>query len=208
MKRKKRSPGWAKGKKTWKKERTTDPQVCTKCGELKPHDEFYIRERNLPRKECKACLKQKALDAHYEKTAAELRFKSIRARAKRFGVIFELAVEDVERLLAIPNCQSCGVEFSEGYSHKYESHSLEIDRRDNCKGYTPENCSAICRRCNTYKSDLTVEKVEQLLVYMNGDGALSQAKEVLMDGVTKTEGPTEKGQAGPRTPSCPLIDAA
>ena len=57
-------------------------------------------------------------------------------------------------------CYYCGIEekdfvpiWGKFYGGKTRGQKLEVDRRDNEKGYTLENCVLACSICNNAKSD-------------------------------------------------------
>jgi len=57
-------------------------------------------------------------------------------------------------------CYYCGIEekdfvpiWGEFYGGKTRGKKLEVDRKDNGKGYTLENCVLSCSICNNAKSD-------------------------------------------------------
>ena len=65
-------------------------------------------------------------------------------------------------------CACCGVAFnyaSEPSSERQRT-SPSIDRVDNTKGYVVGNTQIICWGCNTDKSHLTVERMEQFIAYI------------------------------------------
>jgi hypothetical protein len=72
----------------------------------------------------------------------------------------ELTVPDVCPILGIALFYTPG---------KMTDNSYSIDRIDNRKGYTKDNCRIISQGANRRKGDLTIEQVERLLAYMKGD---------------------------------------
>jgi hypothetical protein len=68
------------------------------------------------------------------------RFSSVRYRANKRGLDFDLTPEFIEKILNEP-CIYCLC---------YDV--PQLDRRDNLKGYTMNNVVPACKRCNTVKS--------------------------------------------------------
>lgn len=88
--------------------------------------------------------------------------RSARARAKKFGLKCTIEESDI----IIPElCPILGIklQISEG---KPTDHSPTLDRKDNSKGYTPDNICVISYRANRLKSDATAEELEAILDYM------------------------------------------
>lgn len=90
---------------------------------------------------------------------------SIRQRAKKKGLDFDLVHEDI----IIPDtCPVLGIKLhvSDG---KSSPNSPSIDRFDSTGGYTKDNVRIISHRANTIKSDATIEEIEKILKYMRSD---------------------------------------
>lgn len=68
------------------------------------------------------------------------RYRAVYTRAKAFAREFNLDVHDLDLILALP-CDYCGVSPS------------GIDRKDNSKGYTRDNITSCCQRCNSIKGN-------------------------------------------------------
>jgi len=89
---------------------------------------------------------------------------SARGRAKKFGFAFDDSLLS-ELLAGIPSaCPCCGTPFV--YAGRHHMRAPSIDRVDNADGYTLPNTRIICYRCNTLKSDASLEEVEAILAYM------------------------------------------
>lgn len=89
---------------------------------------------------------------------------SVRTRAKRAGITFDLTIND----LIIPGvCPVLGIPISFG-DMKGRSNSPSVDRFDNAKGYTKDNIRIISYRANHLKSDGTLAEMEKVLRYMRG----------------------------------------
>ena len=85
--------------------------------------------------------------AKYKKSASERKLD------------FDLSKEQFEKLIK-ENCFYCGLEPRENSKNKWYNGSIVangIDRVDNQKGYSVENCVPCCRQCNFAKRDLSIE---------------------------------------------------
>lgn len=88
-------------------------------------------------------------------------YNVLKKRANRRGIHFNLTYEQFFELYKVPDCHYCGgslnrKQSTEGYSRKlYTKGSSEysLDRKDNSKGYTLENCVPCCPKCNFTKRD-------------------------------------------------------
>lgn len=83
-----------------------------------------------------------------------------RNRAGKRGLAFDLTEDQI----VIPShCPVLGIELTwEGD----RANSPSLDRLDNSKGYTLENCRMISFRANSLKSDATLEEMQSIVRYM------------------------------------------
>ena len=99
---------------------------------------------------------------HRMRRASYLNFndKKSKERMNKRGLCHDLSFEDFVSLKEGP-CVYCGTE------HRYERLDKEtgmtwkyntIDRIDPNKGYTKENCVPCCHKCNSAKSDFTLQE--------------------------------------------------
>lgn len=77
-----------------------------------------------------------------------------KSRARSTGKDFTISESEFTHL-SKGHCFYCGIEFDKNYSGNLCN---GIDRYDNSKGYTEENCVPSCWICNRAKSDLTPEE--------------------------------------------------
>jgi hypothetical protein len=92
-------------------------------------------------------------------------FLSAKKRAKRKGLEFTIDKADV----VIPtHCPITGLEIviNKGRCGK---NSPSLDRIDNSKGYIPGNVAVISNHANHCKSNLSVEEINRLCRYVNGE---------------------------------------
>lgn len=74
-----------------------------------------------------------------------------RSACKSIGREFTLTDKDVQRLFDMESCQYCGKQ------------GKCIERMDNNKGYTNDNVTWSCVRCNTLKGDRTFEEFAKIM---------------------------------------------
>lgn len=121
------------------------------------------------------CLKIEKFLARTRKKFGESSFNMFVGRyketSKKRGLSFELSLDEF-RALTSSNCFYCGALPDKLYSHKrsYGAYAYNgIDRVDNDKGYTLDNCVPCCRICNFMKHSQTQEaflsKVKEIYMY-------------------------------------------
>ena len=87
-------------------------------------------------------------------------FGDYRRSAKKRNLPFELSKQEF-RILTKQFCWYCGLEPTNMFrDHGCRNFYLSngVDRVDNSKGYTWENCITACKTCNRMKSDLSGEQ--------------------------------------------------
>jgi len=117
------------------------------CGTIKP-----VKRRNLVAgaRSC-GCLARQAFGKKaklrpYESTYNTLRY----VNEGRYSV--DLSYEQFLSFVSIKNCHYCGRDIV-WREHISKSHGYNLDRKDNNKCYSVENCVVCCSRCNKGKSD-------------------------------------------------------
>lgn len=75
-------------------------------------------------------------------------------RAATKGMCFDLTIEWLDKKLALKHCEATGLPFKGAATDTF---GLTIDRKDSTKGYTQENCWAVCWIYNRAKLDGTHE---------------------------------------------------
>jgi hypothetical protein len=98
------------------------------------------------------------------KTWGRAAIVSIRQRAKRIGVECTITANDI----VVPEfCPVLGIRLQpalDGQRQKRASPS--VDRKDNSKGYTPDNIRVISYRANELKRDASILELEAVLADM------------------------------------------
>ena len=111
---------------------------------------------------CKNCKKLKSI-----KSGINIFYKEYIRNAKNRKYDFTLTFEDFE-ILIFQNCNYCDIEplnkskSTMSYIFKYNG----IDRKDNSKGYSLENCVTCCKYCNIAKKDNDMEDFIQWINHL------------------------------------------
>ena len=128
---------------------------CVQCGNAIRHEKSF-----------KYCSKECKEKAHYKRWGAtslerqkEYRqtprgrahhlYKSARQRAKKLRLEFDLTREWLEERLIYGRCEMSGLEFGYGVDARKHPYAPSLDRIDNDKGYTQDNCRVILWALNT-----------------------------------------------------------
>jgi len=125
---------------------------------------------------CKPCLIKYNPKAYLGEgvAATNLLFTRYRLGAKRRALVFQLTHAQFKTLIKL-NCKYCGTPALQILKYRtqasYEPPFLYngIDRIDNTKGYTQDNCVPCCEICNRAKSTLSLAQWHDWLhrVYLN-----------------------------------------
>lgn len=98
------------------------------------------------------------LTKKYNKTPKGL-YNHYNVKAKKREINFTLTREWFEEQMTKPEFNTCyysGVEFVNESNHPY---SRSLDRISSTKGYTADNVRWVCRKLNSWKSDLTLDEI-------------------------------------------------
>lgn len=139
-----------RGKEAERNERRKDTSNCYKCG--KRDIEFAKTKRGTPSRFCTDCYSkmrhvEDMRSRKVSKQTPEAYYEDYKRDAGRKKRIFELTLEEFRTIISKP-CAYCG--------HIEELEYNGVDRIDNSKGYSVDNCTAACKACNRMKSDHTV----------------------------------------------------
>jgi len=154
--------GYNRGGKAERENWPDGHRRCTKCDKILPFSEFHALKHSYyggVNTECKLCKKLRS-KGDYTKQSIESRlYNSAKNRAKKYGRIFSIGIEDV----VIPDsCPVFGTKFEVG---NYQT-CATLDRIDNSKGYEKGNICIISGRANRLKGDADVLDLELLLSWM------------------------------------------
>lgn len=109
---------------------------CTKCGILKPPEQFHVNKNSW----CKVCVNKNS--KKYFLTP-EGRYKYACGEARRRGLEWKISFQEHINLVS-NSCAYCNSELS-----KY---GIGLDRKNNNQGYIIENVVPCCVRCNRVKN--------------------------------------------------------
>lgn len=102
-----------------------------------------------------------------DKNPSKVMWKSAKTRAKKYGMAFDISVDDV----VIPErCPILGIKLRDGTVDGRAT----IDKKIPSLGYVKGNVSVISHRANRLKSDASLEELYAILNYLGGDVGLRQ----------------------------------
>jgi hypothetical protein len=158
-------------------------RICNRCKAEKSLDNFHRKAtvKDGRAAVCKDCRKivyrekhpkkirvrspPKTIDEkrrYYESRTAKNLWCRAKYRAKMFGMLFNLSIEDVQ----IPKfCPVLGIELNWSVGKKGNAargNSPSLDRIDNAKGYIKGNTLVISHRANCIKRDATISELRRL----------------------------------------------
>lgn len=94
------------------------------------------------------CLQRELIKASASKKPFESLYNRLKSCAKVRNIPVTMTYEDFVVLCEIPTCHYCGAELHRKTVAYGAGHSYKLDRKDNTKEYSVENCVASCSRCN------------------------------------------------------------
>lgn len=135
---------------------------CDYCGKTKEYPSYYFKKGHCScecegwQNEWSEKVGRKPMPNH--QSHVNIIYNHYKRGARDRGLAFELTNEQVRELIE-QECYYCGqkpvVRYTAvGCAGEYEWNG--IDRVDNSKGYTPDNCVPCCKLCNFGKRDLTL----------------------------------------------------
>jgi hypothetical protein len=138
---------------------------CTHCKTPKPSRQFHKSwvDKDGLQAWCIDCLSKRHRD-----NPRRLMLVNARARSRRKGLEFHISEEDI----VIPEvCPVLGIPIIVGNGaqirgSRVSDNSPTLDRKDNNRGYTPENVCVISWRANSLKRDASIGEMEKVLAYM------------------------------------------
>lgn len=137
---------------------------CDFCGEIKKFPSYYFKRGHCScgcegwRREWADKIGRKPMPNN--QSHVNIIFNHYLRGAKDRNIPFELTKEQVRELIE-QDCHYCGqkplVRYTAiGCAGEYAWNG--IDRVDNTKGYTTDNCVPCCKLCNLGKRDLTIDE--------------------------------------------------
>ena len=116
----------------------------------------HVAPRYTSNGRCVRCMENRRFK---RRNKAALLFKWAGERARKRGIKFTIQISDIK----IPDvCPCCNVKLTADPTHTRMIDGIpSLDRLKPELGYIPENIAVICTRCNTLKSGMTLEQIEQ-----------------------------------------------
>lgn len=107
-------------------------------------------------------IENKEFNYEHNKDINGVYYAKYKNRANNKEFIFELSYQEFNQICESP-CYLCGKENS-------STHKNGIDRIDNTKGYTLDNCKSCCGVCNKLKKDIPLDlflkKLQEIYIYI------------------------------------------
>lgn len=104
------------------------------------------------------------MDQATKRKVAQFLARNSRKRAKREGIEHTISWRDID----VPeSCPITGLQLAQNIG-VHRNNSYTLDRVDPSLGYVKGNVRVLSWLANKAKSDLTIEQLERLLLYMKG----------------------------------------
>lgn len=130
------------------------------CGNQSVHVGFLVRSGKV-----KSCGCKRQGPRHTDSTLKFV-YRDYQDRAKKKTLEFSLNFDQFKKI-SQSNCVYCGSEPSIR-NRKGKVLINGVDRRDNDKGYTEENCVSCCSICNIAKNDLAEAEFREWIARLVG----------------------------------------
>jgi len=147
------------------------------CGNLRKVDRSNLRTRHTTSCGCSSIKLQDSKERSFN--AIYISYKST---AKRRNIEF-LLKKDEAKILFLGNCYYCGCEPSNGVDKwKYSDVFIYsgIDRVNNKKGYTVDNCVPCCRNCNFAKREMSFYEFRDWINLVHSTIPISPEKTIIV----------------------------
>lgn len=94
--------------------------------------------------------------SRYDKERYKILWEAARTRAAKSNIEFSLSKENIKKVINVGLCQATNLPF-EISSNRRGPYSPSIDRIDNSKGYSDNNCLVVCWCFNAGKNHFNIE---------------------------------------------------
>ena len=154
--------------------------TCTSCGRKlrMRNDAFTANRKHVGCNKCMGKWRRDHFKELYKDKQPKIyrvKYTHFRANAISRNIPFNLTVDDVAEICNKP-CFYCG-----------KPYCLGIDRIDNSKGYTVDNCVPCCGCCNKMKMDLELSFfLEQILKIYNNLHNIKSSTTISKESTSKT----------------------
>lgn len=150
-------------------QRGSEPKRCTRCGIIKPIDEFHKHSTGKLRPDCKECVLPLNREAHTKRLLGDPDYNRRHALMRKFGV----TVDDYEARLEQQGgvCGICGERCDTG-------RRLAVDHDHD----TGAIRGLLCRGCNTGLGNLKdrPDLLASALIYLSEHGRALETEDVLV----------------------------
>lgn len=121
------------------------------CGTIR-YKLTHVLLHDHTQQRCSKCATRDKNKTHtkYKKPFEPL-YRRLQNLCKRRGKPFKLSYEEFLQFTTIAFCIYCGDKVL--WSLSSQARASNLDRKNNDKGYTKNNCVVCCRTCNTIKSN-------------------------------------------------------
>lgn len=135
-------------------------KFCSKCKAEKDYSAFgkHSKQKDGLRSVCKECRKKESSKAYTEQDKQKHILASIKSRAKRLNVEFDLEYEDLNPPEYCP-VFNVRLERIAPYSKDKKYFSPSVDRIDPKRGYTKDNIQIISFLANVMKHNATKDQL-------------------------------------------------
>lgn len=138
-------------------------KICTKCHKTLDESEFYKFHKGKDglKAECKSC--QRGYMVRYFRSwgneGAMGRFRRLRQHARTKGIAFTINPHTYIGWFRLQgmNCHYCDSPLTHTRGHKHQLSDWSFDRKDTTRGYSLDNITLSCRRCNVIKGNWFTE---------------------------------------------------
>lgn len=135
-------------------EKQMNTSICIDCA--RPTETFATGMHGQPTRFCSPCYeKLRTVEDNRHRTVGKeavrnptLYYSRYAYDALRRNLTFELTYDNFIQIVG-RSCYYCGIISEDAYNG--------VDRVDNCRGYSVENCVAACKMCNYIKSSYSVD---------------------------------------------------
>lgn len=160
---------------------------CRVCKESKSKEEFYLCNGKYVRecKNCQSARKQKYrrtrnqrtdIDSHIKAliSGCITRTKGLTKKGSAKNRECTITIEDIKKLYKEQQgkCKISGIQMTAIIGHGKQVYNISIDRKDNTKGYIPDNIQLVCAHINIMKGAISeyelINICNQITIY-NGN---------------------------------------
>ena len=136
---------------------------CRGCNAVLPFSEFHRQKQTLfgLNNYCKSCRHPRAVSDYAKKSLEQLIYERAKSRARKYGVPFDIDVEDID----VPSlCPALSIPLER--SGTITDNTPSLDRIDPAKGYVRGNIAVISNKANRIKSNAEAYEIESVALWL------------------------------------------